>query len=231
MNLIEINRLRWITGLFGLVAAGVTGTGEFLLHFDPQARFTDGLAFFQGIGDQRTTIGHFLGVLGAPMYVVGAFHIYLMLKSSHAGLALTLFIVMAYGCALGGVWIGSRASISAIVNAPQYADLGHLVELYDLRYETLLNVTRVAILVISLIYIWLVAKGGSAYPRWMAFANPIVLLLLSFVVYLLAPAVGKYLMPIALNVGFTIFFCLSLFFVRQQAQLARNQQEHQQTQL
>lgn len=231
MNSIEINRLRWITGLFGLVAAGVTGTGEFLLHFDPQARFTDGLAFFQGIGDQRTTMGHFLGVLGAPMYVVGAFHIYLMLKSSHAGLALTLFIVMAYGCALGGVWIGSRASISAIVNAPQYADLGHLVELYDLRYETLLNVTRVAILVISLIYIWLVAKGGSAYPRWMAFANPIVLLLLSFVVYLLAPAVGKYLMPIALNVGFTIFFCLSLFFVRQQAQLPRNQQEHQQTQL
>ena len=90
MNSIEINRLRWITGLFGLVAAGVTGTGEFLLHFDPQARFTDGLAFFQGIGDQRTTMGHFLGVLGAPMYVVGAFHIYLMLKSSHAGLALSL---------------------------------------------------------------------------------------------------------------------------------------------
>ena len=177
----------------------------------------------RGISDQRSTMGHFLGVLGAPMYVVGAFHIYLMLNSSHARWALILFIVMAYGCALGGVWIGSRASISAIVNAPQYPGLTHLVELYDLRYETLLNVTRVAILLISLIYIWLVAKGGSAYPRWMALANPIVLLLLSFVVYLLAPAVGKYLMPIALNVGFTIFFCLSLFFVRQQA--------HQQTQL
>ncbi len=223
MNLTETHRLRWITGLLGLAAALVTGAGEFLLHFDPQARFTDGLAFFQGISDQRSTMGHFLGVLGAPMYVVGAFHIYLMLNSSHARWALILFIVMAYGCALGGVWIGSRASISAIVNAPQYPGLTHLVELYDLRYETLLNVTRVAILLISLIYIWLVAKGGSAYPRWMALANPIVLLLLSFVVYLLAPAVGKYLMPIALNVGFTIFFCLSLFFVRQQA--------HQQTQL
>ena len=168
MNLTETNRLRWITGLLGLLAALVTGAGEFLLHFDPQARFTDGLAFFQGISEQRSNLGHFLGVLGAPMYVVGAFHIYLMLKSSSAFWALTLFIVMAYGCALGGVWIGSRASISAIVNAPQYADLGHLVELYILRYESLLNVTRIAILLISLIYIWLVAKGGSAYPRWMA---------------------------------------------------------------
>jgi len=218
VNLTETNRLRWITGLLGLLAALVTGAGEFLLHFDPQARFTDGLAFFQGISEQRSNLGHFLGVLGAPMYVVGAFHIYLMLKSSSAFWALTLFIVMAYGCALGGVWIGSRASISAIVNAPQYADLGHLVELYILRYESLLNVTRIAILLISLIYIWLVAKGGSAYPRWMAVANPIVLLLLSFVIYLVAPGIGKYLMPIALNVGFTIFFCLSLFFVRQRAQ-------------
>ena len=218
MNLTETNRLRWITGLLGLLAALVTGAGEFLLHFDPQARFTDGLAFFQGISEQRSNLGHFLGVLGAPMYVVGAFHIYLMLKSSSAFWALTLLIVMAYGCALGGVWIGSRASISAIVNAPQYADLGHLVELYILRYESLLNVTRIAILLISLIYIWLVAKGGSAYPRWMAVANPIVLLLLSFVIYLVAPGIGKYLMPIALNVGFTIFFCLSLFFVRQRAQ-------------
>ena len=93
-----------------------------------------------------------------------------------------------------------------------------MVELYDLRYESLLQVTRIAVLSISVIYIWLVIKGGSAYPKWMAAANPIVLLLLSFGIYLVAPNVGKYLMPIALNVGFAIFFVLSLYFVRQHKQ-------------
>ena len=39
--------------------------------------------------------------------------------------------------------------------------------------------------------------------------NPILLLLLSFVVYVIAPSVGKYVMPIALNVAFFIFFSLS----------------------
>ncbi len=105
---------------------------------------------------------------GAPLYVAGALHIYLMLRSSSAKLSLLLFLVMAYGCAFGGVWMGSRASISAIVNSPNYADLGHLVELYDLRYESLLQVTRVAVLVVSMIYIWLVAKGGSSYPMGIA---------------------------------------------------------------
>lgn len=203
----------WTTGIVGLVAAFVTGTGEFLLHFDAQARFTDGLAFFEGIAESRTNWGHFIGVLGAPLYAVGAYHIYLMLHSANQRMAFVLFIVMTYGCALGGVWMGSRASISAIVNAPQYADLGHLVALYDLRYESLLNVTRVAILAISIIYVWLTASGRSQYPRWMAIFNPIVLLLFSFAVWLAAPEVGKFIMPIALNVGFAIFFTLSLFFV------------------
>ncbi len=216
----DSDRLLWVTGVLGLVAALVTGCGEFLLHFDPQARFTDGLAFFAGIEERRTTIGHFLGVLGAPMYVVGAFHIYLMLRGGHAKWALALFVVMAYGCAMGGVWIGSRASISAIVNAPQYPDLGHLVELYNLRYETLLQVTRFAVLFVSIVYVWLVAKGGTAYPRWMAIANPIVLILLSFLIYLVAPELGKYLMPIALNVGFGLFFSLSLYFVYSQNRVA-----------
>ncbi len=204
----------WITGVVGLLAAIITGTGEFLLHFDPQARFTDGLTFFEGIGESRTNWGHFIGVLGAPLYAVGAYHIYMMLRPANQRWAFILFVVMAYGCALGGVWMGSRASISALVNAPQYADLGNLVALYDLRYESLLNVTRVAILAISIIYIWLTAKGLSNYPRWMAFFNPIVLLLFSFLVWLTVPTIGKYMMPIALNIGFAIFFTLSLIHAR-----------------
>ncbi|MEP0392931.1 MAG: DUF6796 family protein [Erythrobacter sp.] len=210
---ISDQQIRWLTGVVGLLAAVITGTGEFLLHFDPQARFTDGLAFFEGISETRSNWGHFIGVLGAPLYAVGAYHIYLMLRSANHRWAFILFIVMAYGCALGGVWMGSRASISAIVNAPQYADLGHLVALYDLRYESLLNVTRFGILAISIIYIWLTASGRSDYPKWMAFFNPIILLLFSFAVWLAVPDIGKFMMPIALNIGFAIFFALSLFHV------------------
>lgn len=208
----NLNDWRKVTGILGLLAAIITGTGEFLLHFDPLARFTDGLAFFGGISENRSNWGHFLGVIGAPLYAVGGFHIFLMLRSANARWAFVLFLVMAYGCAMGGVWMGSRASISAIVNAPQYAELGHLVQLYDLRYETLLNVTRLAILIVSIIYIWLAATGRSAYPKWMAFFNPIILLLFSFLVWLAVPEIGKYMMPIALNIGFAIFFSISLLF-------------------
>jgi hypothetical protein len=44
----------------------------------------------------------------------------------------------------------------------------------------------------------------------MALFNPILLIVASFVMFIMAPDIGKHLMPIALNVAFLIFFALSL---------------------
>ena len=58
-----------ITGQVGLAAAILVGIGEFLLHYDKLARYTDTFAFFEGVTRERATIGHFFGVFGAPLYV------------------------------------------------------------------------------------------------------------------------------------------------------------------
>ncbi len=199
-----------VTGLIGLLGAVLTGVGEFLLHYDALARFDVEYAFLGGISDQRSSVGHFVAMLGAPLYLIGCWHIRLMLKPASDRWSLVAFFVMAYGFAIGIVWIGSRASISALVNMPVTPDLLHLIDLYDFRYETLLQVTRIAVLALSIIFVALVARGRSHYPRWVALLNPILLIVASFVVYALAPAVGKFLMPIALNVAFFILFLASI---------------------
>ena len=202
-----------LTGLIGLVGAVLTGTGEFILHYDALARFSEN-QFFLGISDSRTTIGHFFGSLGAPLYLVGAWHIHEMLKPAGARWAMTAFLITAYGFAVGAIWIGSRASLSALINIPATPDVEHLLGLYDFRYETLLQVIRIAVLLLSVIYIWLVLTGRSHYPKWMAALNPILLIVGSFIVYAIAPELGKYLMPIALNVAFFIFFAASIVIAR-----------------
>lgn len=199
-----------LAGLIGLLAALLTGAGEFILHFDALARFGSEYKFFSGIATERSTTGHFIGVLGAPLYLIGCWHIYLMLKPASRAWAMTAFLIIAYGFVVGVVWIGSRASISALINLPPSPDIENLVRLYDLRYESLLQIIRLAVLTLSVIYIALVLTGRSHYPRWMAALNPITLLVASFVVYVISPAVGKYVMPIALNVAFFVFFAVSI---------------------
>ena len=201
-----------LTGIVGIIAAILVGTGEFLLHFDPLARFsTDGYAFMLAASDERQTAGHFLGVLGAPLYVVGCWHIYLMLKPANQKLAFIGFLVGAYGFMIGADWIGSRASIGALVHFQESGgNIEGLVPLYQLRYESLLTVIRVTTVVMSLIFIYLALTGRSHYQKWQAIFNPIVLLVMNFVIYVISPAFGKYLMPIALNVAFGLFFLMSV---------------------
>ena len=119
---------------------------------------------------------------------------------------------MAYGFIIGVVWIGSRATASLIVNTVGADPAGTELALYDLRYETLLSVIRVAALVFSVIFIWLTLSGRTRYPKWCAVLNPIVLILMSFLIYVVAPDIGKYMMPIALNIAFFILFLFSTYF-------------------
>jgi hypothetical protein len=196
-----------LTGQVGLAAAVLVGIGEFLLHYDSLARYTSTFGFFEGVTRERATLGHFIGVFGAPLYVVGAYHIYLMLRPANEVAARVAGFVMAYGCIIGAVWIGSRASAVELVAA---GGIEEQLALYELRYENLLLAVRAAVLVLSVIFIWLCLTGRSHYPRAMAALNPILLIIVSFIIFFTVPAVGKYMMPIALNVAYFVIFSVSL---------------------
>jgi hypothetical protein len=201
-----------LAGFIGLIAALLTGAGEFLLHFDSLGRYVGGYEFMVGINENRTSIGHYLAVLGAPLYLVGIWHIMKMLEPANAKAAKVAFFIMAYGFIEGIIWIGSRASISAIVNDPSISDISNLVNLYELRYENLLQITRLAVLGLSIIFTWLVLTGRTHYPKWAFVFNPILLILASFALWLITPLVGNFIMPIALNVSFGILFIISIYY-------------------
>jgi len=205
------------TGVIGLIASVLVGTGEFLLHFDPLARYDGSYVFFESVTESSATLGHFIGVLGAPLYVVGMWHIGKMLMPASKLWGSIAFYSMSYGFIVGSIWIGSRASAAALVGAGQDPVMLELLSLYDFRYETLLTVIRIAALVFSAIYISLILTGKTAYPRWMAIFNPVVLILVSFLIFFLVPAVGKYLMPIALNVAFFVIFATSIYHASKRA--------------
>ncbi len=212
MNNMSQQQYMVLTGIVGVIAAILVGTGEFLLHFDPLARYsTDSYAFMLAASDEQQTAGHFFGVLGAPLYVVGCWHIYLMLKPANQKLAFIGFLVSAYGFMIGADWIGSRASIGALVHFQESGgSIEGLVPLYQLRYESLLTVIRITTVAISIIFIYLALTGRSHYQKWHAIFSPIVLLVINFVIYAISPDIGKYLMPIALNVAFGLFFLMSV---------------------
>lgn len=198
-------------GFLGLTGSFLVGAGECFLHFSPTGYSGETeYSFLKNISDWRIPWGHFLSVLPLPLYYLGYWHLYLILKEKNVTIARVFFLLSVYMLTLAHVWIGSRSILIKIVHLNSTnLNLDSLIQDYEFFYETLINIVRVGIFISSIIYIWIVWKGNSILPRWMIFFNPILLIISSFLLYLIFPHFGGMLAPIAMNFAHIILFSLT----------------------
>ncbi|MBU2996078.1 hypothetical protein KO500_06520 [Cellulophaga baltica] len=209
------NHLILITGLLGLFASITVGLGEFLLHYsDKLVGNSENYNFFYFVPERNLTWGHFLTVVGTPFYFVGYYHIYKMLKGKENKWAFAVFALGIIAFTVGGFWITSRAFLGTIVHLQEEIDTGiytQILDNYTLFSESLVQVLRIVIFLLSVFFIISILKFKTYYDKLMVLANPILLLILVFAVYFITPGVGKYIAPIAMNVVHFILFSLSLY--------------------
>lgn len=206
-----------ITGFIGILASILVGIGEGLLHGSVESYSSKNpYAFMMSISEKRMTLGHFIAVLAAPLYLVGYWHVYKMLTPQGSAFGTFIVAMACYGFIMGIVWIGSRAMIGSIVHLQDSSGIEQsvlfnpLVSKYQLFMETLVQIIRITTLLFSIGFVYLVLQGNTLYPSWIIFFNPFVILVLVFLSYLALPAVGKFIMPIAMNVAQFVFFSASL---------------------
>ena len=194
-------------GICGIVAAVLVGTGEFLVHYTNLGY--EGAAEFlwlRHIDPGSTTFGHFLMLAGMPLYLFGYGHFYLTFRQGSELLGRAIFVLGVFAFMTGGVWAGSRALLTEIVKAQNPA----LISYYQTHYEVLVQVLRLFIILISILWIYAILKTKTGYPRWVALCNPALVLAMVFLLYFTIPAVGKLLVPTAMNVTHLVVFSVSL---------------------
>lgn len=220
---VSSNRMLILAGWAGLIGAFLVGVGEFTLQFSPQGGYeSPDYSYFARISQTRLSVGHFFSVLAAPLYLLGYWHLGQMFVrggSKIAGWFITLF--GGYAFVVGTAWLGGRVYLALTAHAiadstPEVArTLVPLLESFAFHNEPLVNALRLAMLIISALWILLILKEKTLYPRWMAIFSPILLLGLIFSVYFfISEALGAYLLPAAMNVVHVIIFALSIYTAR-----------------
>ncbi len=195
-----------ILGLIGIIGVGV---GEFLLHFSSLGyNESEAFSFFKHIPLGNITVGHFLAVLSMPLYFAVYYHLYCILKPARPLLAKVMFHLAMYIFALGGIWIGSRAVLWVMYQGGFKSGL----DAYITYNESLLQILRVGLIAVSIMFGVIVWTQKTILPRWVAFANPATLLAIVFAIFLGLPQVGKYLMPTALNVAHFVLVSITLYY-------------------
>ena len=199
--------LLFIFGICGIAATILVGTGEFLVHYTSTGYIgTEKFLWLKGIEPGRITAGHFLMLTGMPLYLFGYGHLYLTIRPGSELLGRLLFVLGIFAFMTGGVWAGSRALLTEIVKADDQA----LILYYHNNYEVLVQVLRLLIILISIVWAYAILKTKTLYPKWVAIFNPALVLGLVFLIYFTVPSVGKFLVPTAMNVTHFIVFSLSM---------------------
>ncbi len=214
--------LLWLTGIAGCLAGLLVGIGEFTLQFNAEGGFEDGYDFFARVSLDNLTYGHFFSTLFAPLYVAGYWHIgQMFIRGGSVWQGWVITVLGSYAFVVGNAWLGGRIylaltahEIAATTDPEMLERLQALQAQFGWHNEPLVNALRLAMVVVSLLWIWRVGGGKTLYPRWLAFFSPAVLLAGVFVVYFTLPSVGIYLLPAAMNVVHFIVFTFSLLALR-----------------
>lgn len=209
-----MNNLK-LTGILGLIGAVMVGIGEFLLHYNANGYSGANYSFFVSISDNRLIIGHFLAVFYVPFYIAGYWHFYLAVKNGSRALAMGILVLGVFAFVIGGMWIASRGMLGFIAKSYAAGETSlSLLDKYKLLMETLVQVLRLIVVLISILFVAAILKGKTLYPRWMAFFNPALILAIVFALFFLLPSVGNIIAPTAMNVTHITVFTASLLALK-----------------
>ena len=214
--------LLW-TGIAGFLAALLVGIGEFTLQYSPLGGYEkEGYVYFANVAKDKLTMGHFFSTLAAPLYILGYWHIgQMFVKGGSRIYGWIITLLGGYAFMVGNAWLGGRIYLALTVheiadtnNPAMVNQLSQLLADFGNHNEPLVNALRLAIVVVSIFWIWRIAIGKTLYPKWVAIFSPALILGIIFTVYFMGASVGVWLLPAAMNVVHLIIFSLSLYALR-----------------
>ena len=174
MSLEPITIIR-LCGLAGIIGALTTGAGDLLYNHIPGSTQTL-FEKMSSLPQKRLVTAGILGLIGSWLYFFSAFHLYyaFLPVGNNFALALSLslaLVAISYGVDHASYYaIGSTAKVAR----ENQLDIESAGKLGEALFSKLVLITYAPVVVLSLLMVYGVLSGRSAYPIWMAVFLPIV---------------------------------------------------------
>jgi hypothetical protein len=225
-------RLRWC-GIAGIAGAVGYLVGDVLLlgntataaEFPFLARHADNFliqrliqrsALFLASSTERLAAGALFGVFSTPLYLAGVWHIYQASKPGGIRWSLYPCLLLMTAVSIAPFVHGSFFYVAEIVKTIDQVEGPAQATVIALAARTALwlFIAYGVLAVPGVIgFVWLtiaIARGKTLYPRWVAFANPLVCMLAGvFIDRALPRPLAMLLAGAGFSVGLLVFFSLS----------------------
>ena len=220
--------LRW-SGIAGIAGSAGYLIGDVLLignsanpaQFPHLAMYADNRliqrsAMFLASSTERLAAGGLAGVFSTPLYLAGIWHIFEASKRGGPRWSLPPFLLLLTAFSIAPFVHGSFFYVAEILKTVGQVEPSAQPVLVTLatRVTVYLFIAYGVLAVLALVgFAWLtvaITRGKTLYPRWVAFANPLVCMLAASLIDRVLPQPFKLLLAGAgLSIGMLVFFALS----------------------
>jgi hypothetical protein len=211
-----------IMGLIGIIGVLLTIISDFILIGRPSssnAFFKLGTESMADLSQWRITVGAFLGIIVIPIQIVGLTTIYYGLKSAGKIKAIIIVLTTAHTLMMAVAFHTSYAFIASGWNL--YYELGtrdliaeKMINRFGYYWKIIIIIMSVELILSSAYFVFLILRGNTLYPKWMALFSPLCVLVYMYPVVLIAPKpIGGFIAPAFLNLATLVFFILSTITV------------------
>lgn len=223
---VEHNRIR-IAGLLGVLGMGLGVLADLASGYSLQgaADVTTAFSvlsletlsvFLVSKPTTEVILGHYLAILGIPLGLFGLWQVYRGIEPAGRWLARGAWFLGVFGYVVGTLFHGTFAfvtfGVQAADSAPSAAEqtMWTMLERFALAFEPLALILVILMTVgFGLIFV-AIAFRETYYPRWFAFANPLIFQAVTGGVALLGPVeLRVFLVVTAYNLSLVVFYALS----------------------
>ncbi|HKL80472.1 MAG TPA: DUF6796 family protein [Mobilitalea sp.] len=208
-----------IFGIIGIMGVLTTIISDIILLGRPSSAaefFHHATESMADISHGRITVGTFLGVVALPFQVLGLAPLYYGLKSSGKVLPLVVVLIDAHAILMGVAFHMSYTFMGRGWRFYHESGLDQnivsgLLDRFDDYWGLLILIIAIELLCSTIIYIIVILKRKSFFPKWMVLVNPIVAVLLVLpLIYILPSPIGGYIGPTVLNLATLIFIAVTM---------------------
>jgi hypothetical protein len=171
---------------------------------------------FLASSTERLAAGGLVGVFSTPLYLAGIWHIFEASKPGGTRWSLPPFLLLVTAFSIAPFVHGSFFYVAEILKTVGQVDQSAQPVLVALATSaTLWLFVAYGVLAVTALvgFVWLtvaIARGKTLYPRWVAFANPLVCMLACSLLHRVLPQPLKLLLSGAgLSLGMLAYFALS----------------------
>ena len=215
-----------LSGLFAIVGTLSYAIGDVLMlavkaditnypNLQPHAKLLSGTEKLVALPWWRLAWGGLVGVLATPLLVAGLWHLYYGLVPAGAWLAWPPVLLFGVSFILAPFVHGSFIYLGEYVQALNRvsAESQDVIIGMFRRFRQVLIISYGTLMVFALAaIIWFVlavAQGDTLFPRWLAATNPLILLLLYFLVRRVGPKLTERVDGAGFSIAYLAFFILT----------------------